>query len=693
MAATYNLGSAVATIVVTSDTKGVSDASNAVEDFGKKGERTSRVLDIALGNVIATAAVKAFDAVTNLAGAVWDLGMNRAVAIENAQAKLKGLGYSAEDVQSVMDSALAAVKGTIYGLGDAAGLAAVAVAAGIKPGQELENQLKLTANAASAMGVPLQDVGNIMQNVWTRGSVSMDEINQIMSRGIPILGDLAKSYGVSTDEMRAMISNGEVDLAKFSEVMSSSVGSVADEMGGTFEGMSANAQAALGRLGEKAAGALLPYLSEALQLVIELADGFGQKFGPIIEQVATQIGSNLVDAIKTGIDMMTNLGNFINDNSTWLGPLAVAVGAVAAAMIVWETAIKAWTIAQTAAKLIQDAFNASMLANPIGAVIAAIVALVAGLVWFFTQTELGREVWANFTRFVGEAWNNTVQFVTETLKNLGNFFTTVWVSIVSFVVDLVTGFANFFVTTFTGVSNFFTDLWNGVRATFEAVWWAIQTYVQTIIGIIIGIFTGDFSKVPGVVRGIWDNVMRFTQDAWNNILNWLGSVPGWILDVFNGAGKWLFNIGKDILNGLWNGLEDVWNGLVGWIADIGNSIADTFAGVLGIHSPSRVFMGFGEDIMQGLMNGIDSMKTDAIGQMGGLSASLSTNVDQTIKALPSANSAAASADAPLTVAALFSDENIDRLADRLASSTAGALLEIRTLDGRSAALATKQGVR
>lgn len=691
MGATYNLGSAVATIVVTSDTKGVSDASAAVDDFGKKGERTSRILDIALGNIIAQAAMKAFDAITNLAGSIWDLGMDRAVAIENAEAKLRGLGNSAEDVEGIMKNALDAVKGTQFGLGEAATIAATAVAAGIKPGEDLERQLKLVANAAAASGGSMEDMGGILRKVWTDGKVDMEIINQLGDRGIPIFDKLAEAYGVSGAELREMVSNGQIDMETFTSSLGSSVGSVAAEMGGTFEGMSANAQAALGRLGEKAAGALLPYLSEALQLVIELADGFGQKFGPIIEQVATQIGSNLVDAIKTGIDMMINLGNFINDNSTWLGPLAVAVGAVAAAMIVWETAIKAWTIAQTAAKLVQDAFNASMLANPIGAVIAAIVALVAGLVWFFTQTELGREVWANFTRFVGEAWNNTVQFVTETLKNLGNFFTTVWVSIVSFVVDLVTGFANFFVTTFTGVSNFFTDLWNGVRATFEAVWWAIQTYVQTIIGIIIGIFTGDFSKVPGVVRGIWDKVMQFTQDVWNNILNWLGSVPGWILGVFNGAGEWLFNIGRDILNGLWDGLQSIWNGLVGWVEDIGNSIADTFAGVLGIHSPSRVFMGFGKDIMQGLMNGIDSMKTDAIGQMGGLSASLSSNVEHTINALPSADSADGSGS--LTVAALFTEDNMLAFARVVADETANALLEIRTLDGRNAVLATKQGVR
>lgn len=46
----------------------------------------------------------------------------------------------------------------------------------------------------------------------------------------------------------------------------------------------------------------------------------------------------------------------------------------------------------------QWALNAAMTANPIGLVIAGIAALVAGLVWFFTETEVGRKIWT-------AAWN------------------------------------------------------------------------------------------------------------------------------------------------------------------------------------------------------------------------------------------------------------------------------------------------
>ena len=66
-------------------------------------------------------------------------GMGRLTAIENAQAKLTGLGNSSRDVSMIMDNALASVKGTSYGLDAAATTAAMAVAAGIKPGKELEH--------------------------------------------------------------------------------------------------------------------------------------------------------------------------------------------------------------------------------------------------------------------------------------------------------------------------------------------------------------------------------------------------------------------------------------------------------------------------------------------------------------------------------------------------------------------------
>src|SRR5690606_10418020 len=70
-----------------------------------------------------------------LAGLALKGGFERAMKIEDAQAKLAGLGHDTQTIESIMESALASVKGTAAGLDDAATIAATAVAAGIKPGQ------------------------------------------------------------------------------------------------------------------------------------------------------------------------------------------------------------------------------------------------------------------------------------------------------------------------------------------------------------------------------------------------------------------------------------------------------------------------------------------------------------------------------------------------------------------------------
>lgn len=89
------------------------DVMRASDDAGKSiGARmmgnvtdalkTTTVIVGALGTAVAGLAIKG--------------GIARQLNIEDAQAKLKGLGNSTETVTAIMQDALAAVKGTAYGL-------------------------------------------------------------------------------------------------------------------------------------------------------------------------------------------------------------------------------------------------------------------------------------------------------------------------------------------------------------------------------------------------------------------------------------------------------------------------------------------------------------------------------------------------------------------------------------------------
>src|SRR5690606_24195367 len=122
-----------------------SEVDNPVSKSSKKACKSfGGAFKGALGSIVKVGA-GAIGVVGGLVGALSIKGgIARQLQIENAQAKLTGLGHTTEGVKQIMDDALAAVKGTAFGMGEAASVAAAAVAAGVKPGKDLERTLKLT---------------------------------------------------------------------------------------------------------------------------------------------------------------------------------------------------------------------------------------------------------------------------------------------------------------------------------------------------------------------------------------------------------------------------------------------------------------------------------------------------------------------------------------------------------------------
>lgn len=119
------------------------DIGDAVNKASKKSSST---LISKIGGAFGKIGKVGTGAIATLAGGITALaakgGFTRALNIENAQAKLKGLGHDSASVTEIMNDALASVKGTAFGLGDAATVAASLSASGIKEGDQLTKVLK-----------------------------------------------------------------------------------------------------------------------------------------------------------------------------------------------------------------------------------------------------------------------------------------------------------------------------------------------------------------------------------------------------------------------------------------------------------------------------------------------------------------------------------------------------------------------
>lgn len=158
------------------------------------------------------------------------------------------------------------------------------------------------------------------------------------------------------------------------------------------------------------------------------------------------------------------MGQKVGPVLTTLGPILSVVGVGMELMRARQIAAAAATVVGTgatgAATVAQTGFNLSMMANPITLVIVAIVALVAGLIWFFTQTKLGKEIWANFTKFIGEAWQNIVKFITDSVSNVANAMN----SIGGFIKSVFVGAANFIIDVFNNVNKAINVVIDGLNA-------------------------------------------------------------------------------------------------------------------------------------------------------------------------------------------------------------------------------------
>lgn len=252
-----------------------------------------------------------------LVGTALTKGFQRLTAIDDAKAKLTGLGNSASSVDAIMKNAMASVKGTAFGMGEAATTAAGATAAGVKPGKDLERTLKLTADAATIAGTDMSTMGSIFNKVATSNKIQGDVIAQLSDAGIPVVQMLSKELGVSAEQVVDLASKGKINFAQFQNAMEQGLGGAAASSGKTFSGAMKNFKASLGRVGANLMGGIFPKLAPGLTQITKamepleakaklVGNALGEwvskgvaKLPGMVEQVKL-FGSGISNAFKTG---------------------------------------------------------------------------------------------------------------------------------------------------------------------------------------------------------------------------------------------------------------------------------------------------------------------------------------------------------------------------------------------------------
>lgn len=236
---------------------------------------------------------------SNLVDPLIEGGERRAQAIQQAKFQFEGLGM---DIDATMESALAAVKDTAYGLDEAAMVAAQLGASGLRAGEDMTTALRSVAGIAAMTGSSYADIGNVMVTVAGNGRLMGDQLRQLSYKGINAAATLAKYMGITESEVRDMVSKGQISFDLFSKAMDDAFGAHAKDANKLFTGALANMKAALSRIGAEVQGTKLNNLRDIFNALTPLIDEAHVALMPLItllNELQTTMAKFVVKNLET----------------------------------------------------------------------------------------------------------------------------------------------------------------------------------------------------------------------------------------------------------------------------------------------------------------------------------------------------------------------------------------------------------
>lgn len=632
---------------------------------------TSSVKNLATSLGLVAAAGKAFSVVKDSIGGAID----RFDTLNKYPVVMDALGYSARDVAKSSKLMQKGIDGLPTSLQDITSVAQQLAPLTGSATKASKSALALN-NAFLASGASVADTSRGLQQytqMLSTGKVDMMSYRTLMETMPIALRKVANAFGFTGK-------SAEQDLYNALQSGQISVDQLNDKFIELNKGQNGFAQLAK----KNSAGIATSFANLKASVVKNLGNmltainnGFSKAgFGSIAQVLDNmKVGINgaftaitpIVTQATTGIlNTLKVLFDFVSANRNWLAPLVVGIGsgllgfktltsAINGAKTAWLVAknvftdasavgnvLKAMTTGSKAAgsaltfmadqsKLAAGAL--SLISNPYVAIVAAIVAVVAALALWFTQTESGKKAWKSFCDtavnawnsfyplikpaidvIVG-AWNNFVQAVQiawqamqpafESIKQaflnlmqalqplmpvIQQVATIIGAVLVGAIIAVVYAVA----VLAAGLSTIITGLMPLIQAAIGIIQAALSA-IMYLIGAIVSGFAGSLSGLIQIAQSIWDGVVAVFQGGWQVLKG--------VFDVFMGiiTGNWTqaWNGIKAIFSGIWTALSGVAQAGWGVLKGIFNAGVGFIKGVMHFSLSAE-----GEAIMNSLLGGL-----------------------------------------------------------------------------------------
>ena len=138
---------------------------------------------------------------------------------------------------------------------------------------------------------------------------------------------------------------------------------------------------------------------------------------------------------------------------------------------------------------------------------------------------------------------------------------------------------------------------------------AIPQLIEKVPVIITKLIEAYVNNAPKMIEASLKIIVALAEGLIKSIPELIKAIPQIVTAIVNGFKSYMSqikDIGKNIVNGVWEGIKSMASWITNKVKSFFSGIVDSVKGVLGIHSPSRVFAGIGENMALGLSDGWDS---------------------------------------------------------------------------------------
>lgn len=632
------------TLTVRADTKQfetlMKSAGKTVDDFSKRNKRSLESIANSANNMAGKVqgAMKLLGA--TLVGGSFGLNafVKEASTLQSVRASFESLTGSAEGARKVMAQLNKFSLETAFSADDINAAARTLLGAGVSV-DKLGSRMKWLGDIAGATGANLGQLVLPVSQALAKGKLDTQDFYQILNSGAgkvrEVLQNELNKRGLG-DVMTAL-SKGKVSA----EILETALKTAASEGGFAFNGAAKQAQTFDGRMSNlqetisnvgleligvnKATGEIDPngifaQMSEKVEKATKWLEENKEKIKDIAQIIinniqpamitltalwasfkAIVVASEIVDAITKVSDAVGKMGDGVKKAAAWYQDLNKAQIASSVSAKAHAVAVGLQTAATNIATVAQTAFNVAMAANPIGLIVLAIAAVVAGLVWFFTQTEIGKQIFGEFVKFVSGVFGNIVSvistvanaiivpfqnflaFVSPIFNTLWQIVSSIFILIVALVATAIESIAQPFIWLFQN----WQTVWNNICGFVSTIWnmivGVVTAYIDTMNAIISTIVNAIMTVISPIVNWINDNIIQpianFFSGLWNGIVQGVSGFIQGVMNVISPITNW---INSNIIQPVSRFFAGLWNGIVQGVNGLAASIKTVFSSIVAI---------------------------------------------------------------------------------------------------------------